>query len=346
MDVKKLISWSKKNYSKLPWRENRSVYSTWISEVMLQQTTVYTVKSRLNSFLEKFPTVNNLANATEEELLIAWKGLGYYQRAKNLKKAAEYIRDELDGKFPETIEELQKIPGIGPYTSSALISIGMDQKALAVDANLERVLARFYCIQTFKGPKLKEEIQKQFESSKILNFNVLSWREFNEAVMDLGREICQARRVDCLLCPIQKNCRAKENGNPLSIPLTSLKMKKEKHELDLIRLVSINNGKIAVVKKQKGEWLAGQYELPTYTIRSTDRNLKQYPESDLKILENGPFLKTGITKYKIKNFYQTISSSKIRTLPNADVVKFLHIEDAKKKLSSASLKVLVTLEIS
>lgn len=346
MDVKKLISWSKENYSKLPWRESRSVYSTWISEVMLQQTTVYTVKSRLNGFLEKFPSVNDLANATEEDLLIAWKGLGYYQRAKNLKKAAEYIRDELNGNFPEGACDLQKIPGIGPYTSSALVSIGMNQKALAVDANLERVLARYYGIKTYKGPKLKEELQDKFENNEILDVNISSWRDFNEAVMDLGREICQSRRADCLLCPIQKKCVARKMGNPLSIPVASPKVKKEKHDLDLIRLVSIRRGKLAVVKKQRGEWLAGQYELPTYILNSTDKALKQYPKINIPIYNELSFLKTGITKYKIRNFYKKCSISNMDNLPNMLSIEFVNIDEIKSKLSSASLKVLSAIENS
>ena len=343
MDVKKLISWSKKNYSKLPWRESRSVYSTWISEVMLQQTTVYTVKNRLNDFLEKFATVDALACATEEDLLIAWKGLGYYQRAKNLKKAAEYIRLELNGEFPSSIDDLQKIPGIGPYTSSALISIGMNQKALAIDANLERVLARYYGLKNYKGVKLKEEIQDLFDTGKILEMKVSSWREFNEAIMDLGREICQARRAECLLCPIQNNCAAFKSGNPLSIPMISPKEKKEKFELDLIRLVSIHQGKIAVVKKEKGEWLAGQYELPTFVVYSEDKNLNQYPIYKNKFDTNLPFIKTRITKYKIKNFYRKIPHQYLGDFLNVEIID---IEIVREKLSTASLKILNEIKFS
>ena len=108
-----LITWSSEKYNGLPWRQNRTVYRTWISEVMLQQTTVYTVKSRLDDFCEKFPDIKSLAKATEEDLLAAWKGLGYYSRAKNLKKAAIFIEENHGGQFPSDINELQKIPGVG-----------------------------------------------------------------------------------------------------------------------------------------------------------------------------------------------------------------------------------------
>ena len=210
MEIKKLISWSKKNYSKLPWRENRSVYSTWISEVMLQQTTVYTVKSRLNDFLEKFPSVSDLADASERRATYCLERSWVLPEGEEFKKAAEYIRDELSGVFLEIFMNCKKSQVLGTYTSSALVAIGMDKKALAVDANLERVLARYYGIETFKGTKLKEELQNKFEAKEILNVKVSSWRDLNEAIMDLGREICQARRADCLLCPIQKNCIARK----------------------------------------------------------------------------------------------------------------------------------------
>ena len=340
MDVKKLISWSKGNYSNLPWRENRSIYSTWISEVMLQQTTVYTVKKRLTLFINKFPSIKSLGNSTEEELLEAWKGLGYYQRAKNLKKAAKYIDAELGGRFPESIEGLQQIPGVGPYTSSAILSIGMDKKALAVDANLERVLARYYGIEIEKGVKLKKEIDELFQAKKILRNSIESWRDLNESLMDLGREICQARKADCIICPIKNGCKARVSGEPLSIPFVSPKTKKEKHELDLLRLVSFKKNKIAVVKKKKGEWLSGQYELPTYQIRTTDSSLSQYPIYNLPLESDLPFLKTGITKYKIKNFYLEKGEKYLKDCSNFSEIEFIDFEVAEKKLSTASLKVL------
>ena len=340
MEIKKLISWSKKKYSSLPWREKRSVYSTWISEVMLQQTTVYTVKNRLHDFLNKFPSVENLAQASEEELLTAWKGLGYYQRAKNLKKAAQYISNELNGVFPEKIEELQKIPGIGPYTSSALLSIGMNKKALAIDANLERVLARYYGITSYKGALLKKDIEEKFLSHKILNHEPSSWCDLNEALMDLGREVCQSRKVECVLCPIRKGCKASLMSDPLSIPRVSPKVKKEKFELDLIRIIYFKGGKIAAIKKEKGEWLSGQYEIPTFILKTSDSNLNQYPVYPFHFDDKLEMIKTGITKYKIKNYFKTIDSSNLKKLKIEKEVVFLDLPDASKKLSTASLKIL------
>ena len=340
MEVKKLITWSHENFSDLPWRKNRSVYSTWISEVMLQQTTVYTVKSRLDKFLQQFPSVNTLASSSEEELLVAWKGLGYYQRAKNLRKAAIYIRDNFNGELPKDIESLLSIPGIGPYTSSAIASIGMDQKALAVDANLERVIARYYGITIFKGPKLKNEIENKFLSREIMYFQSISWRDVNEALMDLGRVICQARKAECVLCPIRKGCVASSLDSPIEIPMISPKIKKEKFELDLLRLITLKNKKIAVVKKERGEWLSGQYELPTFVIKTNDPKLSQYPKYEKKVRSSLPMIKTGITKYKIQNYYKEMSSEKLEKLGGGKKHIYISLKEAGKKLSTASLKIL------
>jgi A/G-specific adenine glycosylase len=162
MKLNALIEWSKNEFSDLPWRKNRSLYRTLVSEIMLQQTTVGTVKNHYERFLKQFPTLSSLAEATEDELIVAWKGLGYYRRARNLKKIAETIHAEFNDEFPQDIETLKTISGIGPYTASAIVGIGMDKRALAVDANLERVIARLFNIKTEKGPKLQAAIGELF----------------------------------------------------------------------------------------------------------------------------------------------------------------------------------------
>ena len=162
-----LLTWSGREFGHLPWRKNRTLYRTLVSEIMLQQTTVSTVLQHYERFLVRFPDLQSLAKASEEELLVAWKGLGYYRRAKNLKKIAEAIARDWNGEFPEQGADLQMISGIGPYTSNALISIGMDRPALAVDANLERVLARLYGLKTTKGSRLQKQILQLFLENKI-----------------------------------------------------------------------------------------------------------------------------------------------------------------------------------
>ncbi|WP_417335275.1 A/G-specific adenine glycosylase [Halobacteriovorax marinus] len=302
---KKLLKWSSEQHSHLPWRENRSLYLTLVSEIMLQQTTVQTVVNHIDRFLKKYPTLQSLAQSNEEEVCIAWKGLGYYRRARNLLSAAQDIQLNYDGKIPTDIDTLKSIKGIGEYTANAIIAIGAGKRALAVDANLERVIARIYAIDIEKGVKLQKEIYKRFHSGQILKeLTDNNSRELNEAFMDLGRVICQARKVECILCPVKKNCLSFERGLVDTIPKV-VEKKKEKHELDLLRVIVRKRGKILGYTKSDKEWLQGQVELPTFILKSTDKEIKQYPNAPKVIsIETSslPKIKSSITKYKITNY--------------------------------------------
>lgn len=342
MSLKKLIQWSRDEFSELPWRQNRTMYGTLVSEIMLQQTTVGTVKNHYERFLQRFPDLKSLASATEEELLVAWKGLGYYRRARNLKKISEHIFEHHKGKFPASVEELQKIAGIGPYTSHALMAIGRDERSLAVDANLERVIARLYGLKIEKGIKLQKHILQLFQMNSIFkNFNE-SWRDLNEALMDLGRTYCQARKATCDLCPLKKDCVAFSEKNPLGYPLEDQKKTTKtsvEHELHLLRLMIFKKNKILVYKKDSSEWLAGQYEIPTLILSTTDAELKQYPVIKKKFkfdgLEN---FKTGITKYKIVNYLYLSNEEELKALGWNLKVEWKNVEDESSNLSTATYK--------
>ena len=254
-----LINWSKKNYSDLPWRRKRSLYNTLVSEIMLQQTTVGTVINHFDKFINKYPTIEALSKTSEEEICIAWKGLGYYRRARNLRKAAIGIVEDFQGKIPLDFEKLKTIPGIGEYTASALLAIGANKKALAIDANLERVLSRLYRISVEKGPKLQKELKTLFEQGKLFKGRSnLNWRNLNESLMDLGRVYCQANKVDCLACPLSKDC-AVANENPLIYPSKLKKGKKrESIDLELLRVLVKKDNLFLAYKKSENEWLSGQ----------------------------------------------------------------------------------------
>lgn len=339
MSFTALISWSKKEFSELPWRKNRTLYRTLVSEIMLQQTTVGTVKNHYERFLSKYPTIKSLAEATDDELTIAWKGLGYYRRARNLKKIAEAIQFEYGGKFPKSLEKLMEIPGIGPYTANAIVGIGMDERALAVDANLERVLARIYGLKTAKGPKLQKEIQNLFGENKILKEKV-SFRELNEALMDLGRNFCQARKATCEICPLKKNCHAFKSGTPLEFPFSEGEKKKaSEHLLHLLRVVVRKNNKILAYKKTEQEWLSGQFEIPTFILSTTDKKLSQYPLIE-KNVDSGINFSTAITKYKIKNTVLEIEEREFKKLSFPHKVLWLDLDDEKSNLTTATIKAL------
>lgn len=294
---KKLVHWSQSEFTDLPWRKNRSLYTTVVSEIMLQQTTVSTVLKHFDRFIKEYPTPKHLADATEEQLLISWKGLGYYRRAKNLKKACLAICTEHNGEIPLHYETLINIPGIGDYTANAILAIGADMEALALDANLERVLARLYALEEEKGPKLIKKI-KSFNAFKD-ELQEFGGRAVNEALMDLGRNYCQARKAQCDLCPLNSRCLALKKNLVGEIPKKKYE-EKEKHQVTLLRVLLKKDNKFLVYKKTEKQWLSGQYEVPTFILSCSDKSLKQYPniKGDFDLL---PEYKTAITKYTIIN---------------------------------------------
>lgn len=345
MDLKKLLSWSQSEFSHLPWRKERSLYRTLVSEIMLQQTTVGTVKNHYERFLETFPDLQSLAMASESELLVAWKGLGYYRRARNLKKIAESIYRDHEGEFPSSIDHLQNIPGIGPYTSNALVAIGMDERGLAVDANLERVISRLYGLKSAKGPKLQKEIAALFADKKIFSAKV-SYRALNEALMDLGRTFCQARKASCELCPLKNNCEARESGAPLKFPVeTTEKKKAQEHDLTLFRAYVVKNGKLLVYEKNNDEWLSGQFEVPTFIMKTTDKKLEQYPMFKGKRGGKHVLLKTGITKYKIANHLVMADEKQIKKWGFSRKLVWKDLQKAESNFSTTTLKGLKALKL-
>jgi A/G-specific adenine glycosylase len=345
MNLNSLVDWSRKEFSALPWRSNRSLYRTLVSEIMLQQTTVSTVKNHYERFLVTFPDLESLARATESELIVAWKGLGYYRRARNLKKIAEAIVNDHAGEFPDDVEHLKNIPGIGPYTSNALVAIGMDKRGLAVDANLERVIARLHGMKTPKGPKLQKEIAALFSEKKIFTGKI-SYRALNEALMDLGRTICQARKASCDLCPLRKDCVAREAGSPLKFPVEVAEKKKaQEHELTLLRAYVVKKGKLLVYEKNSEEWLSGQFEVPTFVLSSTDNTLVQYPRMKGKHSGKPVLLKTGITKYKISNHLVMTDEKEIQKWGFGRKLVWKDLQKAESNLSTTTLKGLKVLKL-
>jgi A/G-specific adenine glycosylase len=340
-----LIKWSKDQHSHLLWRQERSLYVTLVSEIMLQQTTVSTVSNHIEKFLKKYPTLNSLSKSTEEEVCIAWKGLGYYRRARNLLNAAIDIEENFNGEIPLDLEQLKSIKGIGEYTANAILGIGANKRALAVDANLERVIARVYGIKTIKGPKLQKDIYRKFYSKEILpqikNGNA---RKINEALMDLGRVICQSRKAECILCPLSKDCKSYKDNIVNEIP-NIVKKEQEKFDLDLVRVLITKKNKVLGYAKSEKEWLRGQIELPTFIIKSADKKLSQYPKSKRKFLKKDlkdlVLYKTSITKYKINNYILKLPFNELDTLvEDLDHFEYFDIDPEKTNFSTASIKAL------
>lgn len=214
-DAADLLVWYDRHRRVLPWRALPGVapdpYRVWLSEIMLQQTTVAAVKPYFARFLERFPTVEALAAAPEEAVMGAWAGLGYYSRARNLHACAKAVAEA--GRFPDTVDGLRKLPGIGAYTAGAIAAIAFDRPAAAVDGNVERVVSRLYAIET-PIPAARPEIRRLAESL------VPHERpgDFAQAVMDLGATLCTPKRPACALCPWMQPCRARAEGLQETFP--------------------------------------------------------------------------------------------------------------------------------
>ncbi|TDJ08207.1 MAG: A/G-specific adenine glycosylase [Deltaproteobacteria bacterium] len=337
-----LIKWSKKEYSHLPWRINRTLYTTLVSEIMLQQTTVPTVINKFGPFLKKYPTLKKLSKATDEEVCIAWKGLGYYSRARNLKKAAIDIVANHQGKIPTDYLTLKKLTGIGEYTANALLSIGHKKLHLALDANIERVLCRYLGLKLNKGPQLKKELSAHLEKTRFTaKLNGICPRELNEALMDLGRVYCQANKVECSKCHLRTKCKAYKTKDPLAYPV-AIKKEKKFYNLELLRVVLIERGKVLVHKRKKGQWLTDQWELPTFILSTDDEKLAQYPRLNKKLKLIGKLeFKSTITKYKIRNRVVKMTLKEFRKeIPLSLKFEFITLDTTGQNFTTATLKVL------
>lgn len=338
--IEHLVDWSHKNFAKLPWRQNRTLYTTLVSEIMLQQTTVGTVIQHFDRFVREYPSYENVASASEEQLTISWKGLGYYRRARNLKKACQKIAEL--GKVPNSVESLTAIPGIGDYTAGAILGIGMNLPFLAIDGNLERVIARLYGLTEPAGTKLKKQIMTKFQKGEICQeIYQVGGRAYNEALMDLGRNFCKAKVATCELCPLRQKCVAAKSQSVLKIPVKET-TKSVSHKLTLLRLIIQNEGKFYAYQKKPHEWLSGQWEIPTFVLDSEDQNLKQYPwtapQNEFDYL---PSYKTLITKYRIDNKVLALNLEEAKVLGlKLPEGQWFSLEDRNLNLTTATIKAL------
>lgn len=244
----------------LPWRENPAPYHVWISEIMLQQTRVEAVKAYYHRFMEQIPDIASLAEIGEEELNKLWEGLGYYSRARHLKKAAQLLVEEYDGELPSTYEELVRLPGIGPYTAGAIASIAFGRDEPAVDGNVLRVMARVTGNDgDISLPKVRMEIEQNVRA--ILPPGRAS--AFNQALMELGALICIPNGAPkCTDCPVSALCYAKKENKQMFLPVKA-KKKERRVELRTILVFQNSDGEFLIQKRPKTGLLAGMWEFPS-----------------------------------------------------------------------------------
>jgi len=212
---KLLLAWFRQFQRDLPWRRTKDPYRIWISEIMLQQTRVAAVIPYYEKFLTRFPDVRSLAEATQEEVLRLWSGLGYYSRARNLQKAAQQIVALHDGEFPKEEKAAMALSGIGPYTGAAILSIAFGAKHAVLDGNVARVLARLGAI---RGDLRESRRWQSLQSTAQELLDPKAAGDWNQAMMELGAMVCTPRSPQCLLCPVAKFCSARQSGDPESFP--------------------------------------------------------------------------------------------------------------------------------
>ncbi len=257
--VEQLLDWYARHARDLPWRRTADPYAVWVSEVMLQQTQVATVIPYFERWMRQFPTLSDLAEADEDEVLCLWQGLGYYRRARALLAGARTIRDRHAGSLPTDARSLRELPGIGPYTAGAIAGIAFNLPEPAVDGNVERVVCRLWALRGFPG---REPLRSQISERVRCLIPHGRASPFNQALMELGATICTPTRPDCARCPVTNHCAALEEGCVEELPERPPRPKVT--ALRMAAAIVREGGEVLVVRRHAGaaRW-AGLWEFPS-----------------------------------------------------------------------------------
>lgn len=312
-----LLSWFRRGHRDLPWRRTADPYAIWISEIMLQQTRVETVKEYFRRFQERFPTPRHLAAADLEEVLSLWSGLGYYARARNMHAAAREIVAKHGGAFPSDPEAVRQLPGIGAYTAGAILSLAFRQRAALVDGNVIRVFSRLFAIADpvesatarRRYWELAEALVPEPEPDTPLNHP----GDFNQALMELGATLCLPRNPTCLVCPVANLCRARQEGRPEDYP--PKKREREVPVVDVVTLVLAYRGTVLLARRPPMGLWGGLWEPPTgevLTGETVQDALRRLGRERLG-LELAPALARG---RPLPPFEHTLSHRHMRFMPS------------------------------
>lgn len=257
LNAETLLTWYKKNKRDLPWRDTRDPYRIWLSEVMLQQTQVTTVIPYYHRFIEQFPSLEALASAEDETVLKLWEGLGYYNRCHHFLKAVRQANQDCQGQVPDTPESFRSLPGVGPYTAAAVMSIAFGLPMPVVDGNVIRVVTRFYAI----GEDItKAAVKKKIEALMAQSISRKNPGDFNQAVMELGATVCTPKTPLCHECPLTKQCLAYRENKTETLPFKPPKPKVPIHSVALALVEE--GGRFLIRKRPPRGHLAGLWEFP------------------------------------------------------------------------------------
>jgi A/G-specific adenine glycosylase len=337
----KLLKWYHAHARELPWRTTKDPYKIWVSEAMLQQTTVKAVIDYYHTWLKTFPDVQSLAKAPVEKVLKAWQGLGYYNRARNFHKAAQIVVEKYDGEVPKDPEVLRGLPGFGPYMSASVASIAFDVKIPLVDANVRRVIMRTLNIH---GPAVSAL------DGKILKFlNAVmpdhDCGDFNQALMELGAMICTTKEPKCNMCPVQSSCKAFEKGCQELIPEPK---KVSLNEITAVIGLIHKGSKYLIQQRPEQGLLAGMWEFPGGKVESQkDKGLKTalmreiFEELGQECLVGDEFCRVRhyytTNKVQLIAFHVTLTGDKFKLKTN---MRWAGLKDLKKyPMPSGSAKI-------
>lgn len=270
--VKPLLRWYQENKRILPWRDQNNAYYTWISEIMLQQTRVEAVKPYFARFIQELPDIEALAKCPEEKLMKLWEGLGYYNRVRNMQKAALQVMEQYGGVLPASYDALLKLTGIGNYTAGAIASIAYGIPVPAVDGNVLRVVSR---LTENAGDIMKQSVRREVEEELKEIIPEDAAGDFNQAMMEIGAVICVPNgQPKCAECPVQRYCVAFQNNTISGYPV---KAKKKARVLEDRTVLVIQDGSLSALRKRPAKGLlAGLYELPNLTGHLTQKEALEY----------------------------------------------------------------------
>lgn len=292
----RLLSWYDSHGRKhLPWQQPITPYRVWLSEIMLQQTQVDTVIPYFNRFIEHYPELVGLAEAPLDNVLHLWTGLGYYARARNLHRCAQHIASHYGGHFPSQLEQLAALPGIGPSTAAAITSIAFEQPTAILDGNVKRVLARYHAIAGWPG---QSAVTKQLWQYAHQHMPQQRCRDYTQAIMDLGATLCRRAKPDCEQCPLNNNCLAYKQGNPLNFPGKKPRKSLPIKTLQML-IIQTPGGDILLEKRPPSGIWGGLWSLPELDLERDAIEFVQQRYGALRKQQNQALLRHTFSHYHL-----------------------------------------------
>lgn len=328
-----LLAWFRRHRRDLPWRRTRDPYAIWVSEVMLQQTTVKAATPYYEAFLARFPAVADLAGAREEDVLALWSGLGYYHRARNLQRGARHVAEQHQGRFPRTLEAALAVPGVGLYTASAVLSIAYGVPLPVVDGNVRRVLARLFAL---RGPEWRKDGPYYDRAEALLDRS--SPGDWNQALMELGATVCTPRRPGCPACPVRAGCEARRLGIQEELP--EGRARREPVPVTVAAALIERDGRILLVRRGEGRLMGRFWEVPQTSLESAGppdlaRELREAHGLQVVV---GPLVGQARHAITFRRIRVEIHSARLRREPPPDTERVRWVAPAEiASLATSSL---------